>query len=154
MPHHRCCPSARSLCHGYVLGITYRRDDGEADEGIPSCEIRLIDADGNLIAATTATDSNGDFTIDGVVPGSGFTLKQIDSGGTDNGTDLTTISLDLSGSDITGLVSVDEIGCDQASERCAFQHSYCAHQSETVLEDTDIDGEGDLRNPWIRASSV
>lgn len=74
--------------------------------------------------ATTATESNGNFTIDRIVPGSGSTLKQINTGdftdvndtdGTDNGTDLNTIDVNLSGGDTTGLEFVDKMGSEAPS---------------------------------------
>lgn len=118
------------------------RDAGEI--GFPNVVVNLLDGSGDVVATTT-TDSNGDFSFDGLANGS-YTVSVVDSadvligfGGTSAPALARSLAVAVAGADVSGI---------------NFGYVAPGTLGDTVWSDADGDGTQDPGEPGISGVTV
>lgn len=120
----------------------------DGDEPLEGVELVLLDADGEVVA-TTLTDANGNYSFDGLAPGT-YSVREVTPDGYLDGAETAGtvggISAGLVGED---LISGIELGSDQAAVNYDFCEHIPAELCGTVYHDRNDNGVQDAGEEGI-----
>ena len=117
-------------------------DPSQGDEPLESVQLALLDADGNVIA-TTLTDANGNYSFDGLPPGT-YSVRELTPNGFLDGAETAgTVDGISSGLVADDLISNIELGSGETAVNYDFCEHIPAELCGTVYHDRNNNGVQD-----------